>query len=462
MEKMATEELAPKKSRFRIMFGGNRGIWIILAFLFMYSVLSVYSGSVQLPGNNTTGHLLKHVFGLLIGVFCIYLIHKTPCKFFRLSSFLLYILSIVLLIITWAFAPEVNGAKRWLYIGPITVQTSDIAKVALLMFLAHILSKKETSINDIGSFVKSILLPIFLTCFLIMPSNLSTAVLVFVEAMVLLAFSNIKKTYFWGLLITAVVGAGLFVTLILYSNIDIWRFPTWRARVESWIEGNPNKDDQVQVNNARMAVASGGIIGRGPGNGHAKVKLANVHCDYIFANIVEEVGLVGGMFLMWLYIMLFYRAITIVKKINKLSKSPDELEPKYKFRQYLVLGLTSMMVLQALSNMAVSTDLMPVTGQTMPFVSYGTSSLVFMSVAMGIILSVSREVENDTAVTDKKLEPQAAEAVVVTDDGNTEAASAEENVEVITDDEDNSEVSGRDVLEMINDNELNIEENERK
>ena len=459
---MATEELAPKKSRFRIMFGGNRGIWIILAFLFMYSILSVYSGSVQLPGTNTTGHLLKHVGGLLLGVICIYFIHKIPCKFFRFTSFLLYALSIVLLIVTWAFAPEVNGAKRWLYIGPITVQTSDIAKVALLMFLAHVLSKKESSINDIGSFAKSILLPIFLTCFLIMPSNLSTAVLVFIEAMVLLAFSNIKKTYFWGLLITAVVGAGLFVTLILYSNIDIWRFPTWRARVESWIEGNPNKDDQVQVNNARMAVASGGIIGRGPGNGHAKVKLANVHCDYIFANIVEEVGIVGGMFLMWLYIMLFYRAISIVKKINKLSKSPDELEPKYKFRQYLVLGLTSMMVLQALSNMAVSTDLIPVTGQTMPFVSYGTSSLVFMSVAMGIILSVSREVENDTAVTDKKLEPQAAETVAVTDDGNTEAAPAEENVEVIIDDEDNGGVSGRDVLEMINDNELNIEENERK
>jgi len=458
---MATEELAPKKSRFRIMFGGNRGIWIILAFLFMYSVLSVYSGSVQLPGNNTTGHLLKHVFGLLLGVICIYLVHKIPCKFFRFTSFLLFLLSIVLLIVTWAFAPEVNGAKRWLYIGPLTIQTSDVAKVALLMFLAHVLSKKENTINDIGSFVKNILLPIFLTCFLIMPSNLSTAVLVFVEAMVLLAFSNIKKTYFWGLLITAFVGAGLFVTLILYSNIDIWRFPTWRARVESWIEGNPNKDDQVQVNNARMAVASGGIIGRGPGNGHAKVKLANVHCDYIFANIVEEVGIVGGMFLMWLYIMLFYRAISIVKKINKLSKSPDELEPKYKFRQYLVLGLTSMMVLQALSNMAVSTDLIPVTGQTMPFVSYGTSSLLSMGVAMGIILSVSREVENDTNVVDKKAEPQATETVA-TADGNTEATPAEENVEVIIDDEDNGEVSGRDVFEMINDNELNIEENERK
>jgi cell division protein FtsW len=279
--------------------------------------------------------------------------------------------------------------------------------------------------------------------------------------MVLLFFSCIDRRYFWGLVGVAAVSAGLLFCVILYGNINIWRFPTWKARVESWIEGNPNEADQVQVNNARMAVASGGIIGRGPGNGHAKVKLANVHCDYIFANIVEEVGLVGGMFLMWLYIMLFYRAISTVKKINKLSKNPDDLEPKYKFRQYLVLGLTSMMVLQALSNMAVSTDLIPVTGQTMPFVSYGTSSLLSMGVAMGIILSVSREVENDTNVVDKKAEPQTAETVA-TADGNTEAAPAEENVEVIIDDEDNGEVSGRDVLEMINDNELNIEENERK
>ena len=369
-------------------------------------------------------------------------------------SLLFYALSIVLLIVTWLFAPEVNGAKRWLYIGPITLQTSDIAKVALLMFLAHVLSKRENEIKDIGSFVKHILLPISLTCFLIMPSNLSTAVLVFIEAMVLLAFSNIKKSYYWGLIGTAIVGGGLFLALILYTDIDIWRFPTWRARVEAWKDGTQNKEDQVQVNNARMAVASGGVIGRGTGNGHAKVKLANVHCDYIFANIVEEVGLLGGVLLIWLYIMLFFRAITIVRKISKLSDSPDNLEPKYKFRQYLVLGLTSMIVLQALSNMAVSTDLIPVTGQTMPFVSYGTSSLMFMGVAMGIILSVSREVEKDPVFAEagKQSDPQ-TEAPVDAD------ANADE---VVPEDEKQDETLGREVLENLNDNELNIEKDERK
>ena len=451
---METEKLEPKKSKLGAIFGGNRGIWMILAFLFMYSILAVYSGSVQLPGTNTTGHLLKHIGGLLVAVLCIYVVHKLSCRAFRLFSLLFYALSIVLLIVTWLFAPEVNGAKRWLYIGPITLQTSDIAKVALLMFLAHVLSKRENEINDIGSFVKHILLPISLTCFLIMPSNLSTAVLVFIEAMVLLAFSNIKKSYYWGLLGTAIVGGGMFLALILYTDIDIWRFPTWRARVEAWKDGTQNKEDQVQVNNARMAVASGGIIGRGTGNGHAKVKLANVHCDYIFANIVEEVGLLGGALLIWLYIMLFFRAITIVRKISKLSDSPDNLEPKYKFRQYLVLGLTSMIVLQALSNMAVSTDLIPVTGQTMPFVSYGTSSLMFMGVAMGIILSVSREVEKDPVFADAGKQSDTKTEVPVDAEGNAG--------EVVPEDERQDETLGREVLENLNDNELNIEENERK
>ncbi len=435
-------------SKFKVIFGGNRGIWIIIAVLFMYSVLSVYSASVQLPGTNTTQHLFKHVLGLLIGVACIYVIHKIPCKYFRKVSYLLYGLSIILLILTWLFAPEVNGAKRWLIIGPITLQTSDFAKVALLMFLANKLSKKEEEITSIGAFVKIILFPIFLTCFLIMPSNLSTALLVFFEAMVLLFFSAIKRKYFWGLFGVAAVSGALLFCVILYGNISIWRFPTWKARVESWIEGNPNEADQVQVNNARMAVASGGIVGRGPGNGHAKVKLANAHCDYIFANIVEETGLVFATILIWLYIMLFYRAITIVKKINKLE--PDsELKPKYKFRQYLVLGLMSMIVIQALSNMAVSTDLMPVTGQTLPFVSYGNSSLLFIGFAIGVILSVSREVDDATAPIAQETEADGDVTLVADNaDATVDSAVVEEN--------------GSEPEEIIEDNELNIDENERK
>ena len=169
-------------SKVKLIFGGNRGIWLIIVALFMFSVLSVYSASVQLPGTNTTAHLFKHVFGLLVGAVSIYIIHKIPSKYFRKVSFLLYWASVILLIITWLWAPEVNGAKRWLFIGPITVQTSDFAKVALLMYLANKLSKMEGEITTIKEFAKSILLPIFITCFLIMPSNLSTALLVLIEA----------------------------------------------------------------------------------------------------------------------------------------------------------------------------------------------------------------------------------------------------------------------------------------
>ncbi|MBO7133620.1 MAG: FtsW/RodA/SpoVE family cell cycle protein [Bacteroidales bacterium] len=443
-------------SRFKVIFGGNRVIWLTIVVLFMYSVLSVYSASVQLPGTNTTQHLLKHVFGLLIGIACIYVIHKIPCKYFRKASFLMYWVSIILLIVTWLFAPEVNGAKRWLIIGPVTLQTSDFAKVALIMFLANKLSKKEDEITTLGAFAKSILFPIMLTCFLIMPSNLSTALLVLFEAMVLLFFSSIKRSYFWGLVGVFVVAGGMFFALILYGNITIWRFPTWKARVESWIEGNPSKEDQVQVNNARMAVASGGIMGRGPGNGHAKVKLANAHCDYIFANIVEETGLAFSTLLIWLYIILFYRSIMIVKKLAKQSQEENGTEQKYKFRQYLVLGLTAMIVIQAFSNMAVSTDLMPVTGQTLPFVSYGNSSLVFMGFAIGVILSVSREVEDEKAPIASETE---ADGDVSLMEKETEAA--ETPVEGAASDV-NEEITGEEVLEMIDDNELNIENNGRK
>ncbi len=440
--------------------GGNRGIWLIIIILFMFSVLSVYSASVQLPGTNTTAHLFKHVVGLLIGVGCIYLIHKIPCKFFRKTSTLLFYLSILLLIVTMLFAPEVNGAKRWLIIGPITLQTSDFAKVALLMYLANNLSKKEGEITSVKAFAKSVILPIAITCIFIMPSNLSTALLVFFEAMVLVFFSSIKRRYFYGLIGVALVAGGLLFLLILYGNLNVWRFPTWKARVESFVDGNQSQEDQVQVNNARIAVASGGFFGRGPGNGHAKVKLANAHCDYIFANITEEFGLLGATFIIWLYIMLFYRALVIVKKINKLEPEQD-LEPKYKFRQYLVLGLTSMIVIQALSNMAVSTDLMPVTGQTLPFVSYGSSSLLFIGFAIGVILSISREVEDANAPIATETE---ADSEVKISDVN--GKTLDEAIEIIQEDDKNTtkiELEENEFSdEIIEDNELNTEENERK
>lgn len=448
------------KANLKKIFGGNYGIWLILVCLFMYSTLAVYSASVQLPGTDTTAHLFKHVLGLIVAGVCIYIVHRIPCVYFRKVSSIFYVLSIVLLIVTWLFAPEVNGAKRWLMIGPVSVQTSDIAKVALIMFLANKLSKKDGEINSLKAFGKTVLLPIGITCVLILPSNLSTALLVFFEAMVLVFFSSVKRKYFWGFVGVSVVAGGLFFALVLYGNISIWRFPTWKARVESWTAGDKSDADHVQVNNARVAVASGGIFGRGPGNGHAKVKLANAHCDYIFANIVEEVGIVFSAFLIWLYIMLFSRAISIVKKINKLEPY-EELKPKYKFRQYLVLGLTSMIVIQAFSNMAVSTDLMPVTGQTLPFVSYGTSSLVFIGFAMGIILSVSREVDIDTEKI--AAETEADSEVKLTEDNANQVSK--ESVDAETTDKNTGEQQAAEEIieeEIIEDNDLNTEENERK
>lgn len=441
------------------IIGGNRGIWLIIALLFMYSVLSVYSASVQLPGTNTTAHLFKHVGGLLLGVLCIYLIHKMPCRYFRKLTKPFFWLSLIGLIITMFFAPEVNGARRWIRIGFLTLQPSDFAKVALIMYLANKLSVKGSEIASIKSYCKIVLLPIIVTCFLIMPSNLSTALLVFFEAMVLVFFSSVKRKYFWGSVGVFVIAGVFFFGIVLYGNISIWRFPTWKARVESFVSGTPSKDDpeKVQVATARMAVASGGIIGRGPGNGHAKVRLANAHCDYIYANITEEYGILGATFILWLYIMLFVRAISIVKKINKLEPS-EQLDPKYKFRQYLVVGLTSMIVIQAMSNILVAVDFMPVTGQTLPFVSYGTSSLFSIGLAIGVILSVSREVDDVTAPIASETEKDGELNLMSSDE---EATNETEEAPVV-DDAQVQEETFETEEEIITDNEINTEEDERK
>lgn len=441
------------------IIGGNRGIWLIIAILFMFSVLSVYSASVQLPGTNTTAHLFKHVAGLLLGVLCIYLIHKVPCRYFRKLTKPFFWLTLIGLIATMLFAPEVNGAKRWIRIGILTLQPSDFAKLGLIMYLANKLSLKGSDISSIKSYCVDVLLPILLTCILIMPSNLSTALLVFVEAMVLVFFSGVRRKYFWGSVGVFAVAGVFFFGVILYGNITIWRFPTWKARVESFVSGTPSKDDpeKVQVATARMAVASGGIIGRGPGNGHAKVRLANAHCDYIYANITEEYGILGATIILWLYIMLFVRAISIVKKINKLEASKP-LDPKYKFRQYLVVGLTAMIVIQAMSNILVAVDFMPVTGQTLPFVSYGTSSLFSIGLAIGVILSVSREVDDVTA-------PIASETEK---DGELNLTSSEEGVANADDESPETEIAEKqedDTFdteeEIIIDNDIKTEEYER-
>ncbi|MCF0206957.1 MAG: FtsW/RodA/SpoVE family cell cycle protein, partial [Bacteroidales bacterium] len=240
------------------IFGGDKSIWAILIILACVSILAVYSTSIQLNGTNTTHHLVRHCGTLLLGALFIFVFHKLPSKYYRFASCFLYCVGVLALIYTALFAPEINGSRRWIFLLGISVQTSDFAKVFLMMFLAHQLSKYEDSINTVGAFLVKVLLPIFIVCILILPSNLSTALLVYANTLVLLFFSNLKKRYVWGLVGATVVGGFLFFGVILYGNIDIWRFPTWHARIEAWLGGDEQSegqsDDNFQVYSARMAV----------------------------------------------------------------------------------------------------------------------------------------------------------------------------------------------------------------
>lgn len=381
------------KINIKNIFQGDRGIWIIVFFLFIYSILSVYSASAQLAygragDGNTTQYLLKQTFMLLLGIGTIIVIHLIPYKYFSKLSVYMWYFSILLLIITLIWGADVNDAKRWLTLpGGLTFQTSDFAKIALIMYLSRVLALKESEINTLKGSLKLIFLPIAITCGLILPVGLSTTVLLFGTCMILLFMSRMKFKYLANMLgIVAVLGIGLL--LFIQTDKTFGRSETWRSRIESFRD--PNKPENIQETHSKIAVATGGLTGKGPGQSIQKNILPHPYSDYIFAIIVEEFGLLfGAIPLLALYLYLFGRTTKIVKKVNR------------KFGAYATIGLATLITLQALSNMAVATNIFPVTGQPLPFVSLGGTSILFTSMAFGIILSVSREVKQNEKKSDE-------------------------------------------------------------
>jgi cell division protein FtsW len=365
------------------IFQGDRGIWIIIFFLFFFSILSVYSAAGQLAyrlsDGDTTQYLFRQGFFLLFSVSIIVITHLIPYKYFSKLSVYLWYFSIALLIFTLFWGMNVNDARRWIMLpGGLTFQTSDFAKIALLMYLSRVLALKEEEINTYKGCFKQIFLPIAVTCGLILPANLSTAVLLFGVSMILVFFSQLKFKYFAAMIGVVLIFALGFIMLIKTYQ-DFGRFATWNSRIEGF--SSPDKEENIQEKHAKIAVATGGLFGKGPGKSVQRNILPHPYSDYIFAVIVEEFGLIlGAIPLILLYLFLFLRAKKIVKKVNR------------KFGAYVVSGLSTLIVLQAFSNMAVTTNIIPVTGQPLPFVSYGGTSILFIGLAFGIILSVSREV----------------------------------------------------------------------
>ncbi|MFT4982009.1 MAG: cell division protein FtsW [Bacteroidia bacterium] len=376
---------------------GDMVIWAVVFLLSLISVMAVYSATNNLAyvqkGGNAEFYLIKHALIIVLGWGLIYLIHKVPHQYFSRVAQILMWVSIPLLAITLVAGTSVNSASRWLTVPVINMsfQTSDLAKLALIAYLARQLSKRQDSMDDFKGGFLHIVWPILLICALILPANFSTAAVLFATSMVILFIGRVKFIYLAGLMGSILVG-GLITVLLAMALPEesvakvLPRFPTWKARIETFTstEKSPaSADANYQTEQAKIAIAQGGIMGVGPGNSVQRNRLPSAFADFIYAIIIEEWGMVGGFSILFLYLILLFRGLRIVHKGTTA------------FGTLLAFGCMFSLIFQAFINMAVAVNLFPVTGQALPLLSMGGTSIWFTSIAIGMILSVSRSLKEN-------------------------------------------------------------------
>lgn len=366
---------------------GDKIIWLVVIILSVFSLLAVYSSTGTLAykyqGGNTEYYMIKHLIILVLGLFLMYLAHLVKYTYFsRIFQIALWI-AVPLLLLTLFVGLNLNEARRVLPLPfGLTFQTSDLAKLTLIMYLARELTKRQEVIKDFKSAFLPIVIPVLIVCFLILPANFSTAAILFTTSLVLMFIGRVSLRH-----IFSMIGIGIvimfFMVLIAKSYPGLLpRVGTWISRVENFRE--PDAEENYQVEQAKIAIASGGIVGKMPGNSEQRNFLPHPYSDFIFAIIIEEYGLIGGLLVVFLYLILLFRAVKIVAKVPR------------NFGAFLTIGVAFSLVFQAMINMAVAVNLLPVTGQTLPFISMGGTSIWFTSISIGIILSVSKEVEKNT------------------------------------------------------------------
>ena len=360
---------------------GDKVIWGVIISLSLFSVLLVYS---------TAGwkYLFSHLIKLSVGLFFLYQVHKIKFKYFAKIGVLGFVISIILLLLVFVIGVTVNGASRWLSVAGVQFQPSDIAKLSILLFMARQLSKYRHEIKEFKFLFLYVLAPLIVICSLILPNNFSTSALIFLNGLVLMFVAKVNIKY-----IVSIIGLGIFGALFIYgiakispeiSNKIMPRSATWISRVDSYFNTKEVKklDQDYQQQQALVAIYNGGFSGVGPGKSTQRNILPYSSSDFIFAIMVEEYGLfLGAIFPMLLYLILFYRALRIATKITSV------------FGGLICVGLMFSLVFQAFVNMLVSVGVLPVTGQTLPLISMGGTSILFTCITLGIILSVS----NDTS-----------------------------------------------------------------
>ena len=407
---------------------GDKVIWATVLLLVLVSLLVVYSATGSLAykmyKGNTEVYLFKQIAFIGIGFCIIYFAHRVNYTIYSRIAKVLFLLSIPLLFYTLFFGVTLNEGSRWIKLPIInmTMQTSDLAKLALFMFLARLLSRKQNVIKDFKKGFLPVIIPVGIVCLLIAPANLSTALLLGASCMLLLFIGRVSTKH-----LALVIGAALVpvIALVMAATIKhksvaeeevasagaaketssklTARVDTWISRVEGFMYGGKeaNTDNMYQVNQAKIAIATGGALGLGPGNSLARNYLPQAYNDFIYAIIIEEYGLLGGAFMIFIYLVFLYRSIRLFKRCP------------YAFGAFLALGLSFTLVIQAMANMAVNVNLFPVTGVTLPLVSMGGSSFLFTCLSIGIILSVARNVEQlegkQRAAEEKQKEKEALE-----------------------------------------------------
>ena len=385
---------------------GDKVIWSFVALLALFSFMPVFSASSNLAylghgTGNTLSYLIKHLAHIFIGFFIIYWVHKIPYQYYRGASKLGLPIVWLLLGYTMLKGTVIAGANasRWIqvpFIG-ISFQTSTLAAIVLFVYVASYLSKKtEVEVSFQKSFIE-LWIPIFATLGLILPSNFSTAALIF-SMIMMLTFVGKYPLKYLGFIIALGVGALMLFVLLSKAFPDshlFSRVKTWESRVESFRMNKPGEDD-YQIEKAKIAIASGGIYGLGPGKSVQKHFLPQSSSDFIYAIIVEEWGLLGGLGILILYLLLFFRFIIASHKANTL------------FGKLLVVGLGFPMIFQAMINMGVAVELLPVTGQTLPLISSGGSSIWMTCIGLGIIINVTKKEEEIAEEISEKAKRDAA------------------------------------------------------
>jgi cell division protein FtsW len=357
---------------------GDRGIWLVIFLLSLVSTLAVYSASGSLVfrsnGATTETFLLRHLVLLSLGFTVMYVVHRIDYRLFAKFSFLLLIVSVLLLVYVLIFGHRdaINGASRWINVFGVSFQPSDLAKFSLMIYLARLLTEKQEDIKDFYKGFLPAISWVLIICGLIAPANLSTAMLLFLTSLILMFIAGVSLRHIGGLLALGIVGI---VILFTFAG----RATTWKNRIADYVDSwtDPNYIPKYQTQQAYIAISTGGLVGKGAGKSTQRNFLPESYSDFVYAIVLEEWGLLGGIFVLVLYLILLFRSVAIVT----ISKT---------FGALLAAGLSFLIVIQALINMGVTVGVLPVTGLPLPMLSWGGTAILFTGMSLGVILSVSR------------------------------------------------------------------------